>query len=683
MRRFKLILFVMCLFYACFSGGKAESLRKCAENDNLSLLADYDSGIIALKNKSTGYIWYSSPEDADEILSSNTLRYGIPKKRTDTLIRSDTDFTVTDIADGIRITYNYKDGFRFPVDYVLEEDYLCARLKVSEIEETNPDNIATEVTVMEGFGASSGDDGYFVIPDGSGALVQFNSNTKSDSGTYSRLIYGNNTTAVPTYNTPFSEQIYLPVYGIVRDGNALLTVASKGDSDAYITAKTAGQSGSKYNICNFSFILRNTDTFYMSGNSNDKFTVFETGDIKSDDIEVRYYPITGKNSDYIDIAEKYREYLNITPKKSSSALYVNIYGGTEKKKSMFGIPVTAKKSATSYNQATEILSELKSNGADNIVASYVNWTDNGIENKIDTSAEPSGTLGGGDFNKLKEFTEDNNISLYPATHNREFISGNGYNSLNSTCIRASGAYSRIVSYDRAYGIPDGRLKNMSLISPRYFSSIYTETAQNYISQGLSGIFPKHLASSLYGDYGKNNISRFKAMEYATDALQSLSGSLDIVTDGANAYSLPYVSHITDMPLSSGRSDILSEDVPFMQIVLHGIVPYSTVINSSPNPTETLLKAVATGSMPCYDIIYEPASTLRDTELDVYYYANYYTAEKYALLKPLFEDISGSTITDYKSDGNIITTSYSNGTVTIVNLDKQTVNFNGTEIYSGE
>lgn len=667
-----LILFAIFLFFACFSGGFDNTFRKYAENDNLILLAD-DSGVIALENKSTGYTWYSTPPD--DMIPSNALRYGTPKKRSDTLLRSN-DFTVSSIPDGFRIVYSYDAGFSLPVDYVLHDDYLSAEVKVSEIDETNPDNLATEVTIMEGFGASQSEDGYFVIPDGSGAIVRF---TDTVSGTYSGMIFGDNTAFVPTYDSPASEQIYLSAYGIVRDGDAMLVTASKGSSDSYITTKTGS-----CNTCSFSFVLRNTDTFYMSGSSSDKFTVFETGDIGADDIEVRYYPITEKNADYIDIAEKYREYLNITPKNTEPALYVNLYGGTEKKKSMFGIPVTAKKSATSYSQAVEILSGLKSNGADKIIASYVNWTDDSIENRIDTVAEPSRTLGGADdFNQLKKFADNNNISLFPSVHNRDFISGNGYN-LSHGCIRASGAYSRIISYDRAYGIPDNRLKNKFLMSPKFFDNIYSKTMQSYINRDLSGIFPQYLTSSLYGDYSKQKISRFRAMQYATESLKSLSESLDIVTDCANEYALPYVSHITDMPLSSGHSDVFSEDVPFMQIVLHGVVPYATVINSSPNPTEALLKAVAVGSMPCYDIIAEAVSSLNETEFDVYYYANFYdTTEKYALIKPIFEDIAQSTITDYKSDGNIITTTYSNGTIIVTDFDNQTVNFNGSKIYLGE
>lgn len=684
-----------------------KEFSECAENDDYILLIDNNSGIIGLENKHTGYIWYSSPLDTEsdessseliknEILSSNMLRYGIPEKRTNNnYLRSNTSdckFSVSSIDNGVCITYKYSAGFEFPVYYTLESDCLKASLKISEIKESNPKNIVTEVTIMGSFGAAADDeDGYFLIPDGSGTLVRFNNNRTTDVNAYSQNVYGNDITAVPATRGAVTEQIYLPVYGIIKQDNAMLVVAEKGDSNAYITAKVSGQSNSKYNLCRFTFVLRNTDTFYMSGNNTDKFTVFEQGEIAGDDIELKYYPISKKDADYIDIAEKYRDYLiqnGLETKKSSSAAYINLYGGAEKKKSIFGIPMTIKQSTTDYQQAEKIISELNNKGADNLVILYKNWTDDGIENKIDTSASPSGTLGGkSGFNKFVELINDNGFLLYPVADNRNFVSGNGYNSFNSTCIRVSGQYSRIVSYDRAFGIPDGFSKNMSLLSPRYFNEVFTRTAENYVKSGLTGISPSELTMSLYGDYGKNKISRFNSMELTESALQTLSESLTdgILADGANAYALPYVNHITNVPIESSHFDIFSEDIPFYQIVLHGIIPYSsTALNSSPNPTESLLKSVAMGCLPCYDIIAEETSILKDTELDVYYYANADgwlddITEKYSMLKPLYDDISDSTITGYEVYGDIIRTSYANGTETEVNLELQTVNFNGSII----
>lgn len=685
--------------------------RQCAENDSYILLVDDRLGNLGLKNKATGYIWWSSPLGAardkvatpllvNELRSSNTLRYGIPSKRSNNnVLRSGTDdceIKVSDVKNGVKVTYYYnKAGFSFPVEYTLEEDCLKASLKVSDIKEPKDEKIATEVTLMSSFGAASDtEDGCFVIPDGSGALVRFNNNKTMDTNAYQQRVYGNDVTVVPTSRGAVTEQIYLPVYGIVKEDNAMLVVASKGDSNAYISAQVSKQSNSSYNLCNFTFILRGTDTFYMSGNNSDKLTVFENGDIKSDDIELRYYPISKKGASYVDVADRYRQYLieedGVEPKSSRAAMYVDLYGGTLKKKPVLGIPVTLKQPVTKYDEALEILTELKNKGVDDMVVSYNGWTNDGIRRKVDTGASPSGTLGGkSGFNKLTDFIGENGFEFYPASSSRDFYSGNGYYSFTSTCVRVSGSYSRIVSYDRAYGIPDGFKKNMSLLSPSYYGEVYGDIASSYAKAGLTGAAVDNAALSLYGDYGKKGISRYKAMTLAEEAFGKLSDSLDngFIADGANAYALPYVSHITNVPLSSSRFDIFNEDVPFYQIVMHGLVPYSTTpVNGDADPSQLLLMAAATGSSLSYDMIYNETSKLKDTDYDRYYYANYHywadtAAEEYKLLAPLLDSVSDSTITGYdvSDDGSLITTTFSNGTVVKTDLVNKTVEYGGNKL----
>jgi hypothetical protein len=568
-------------------------------------------------------------------------------------------------------------------------------MKMSELEETNSANVATEITLLGSFGAASTEeDGYFVIPDGSGALVRFN-NGKTLKNSYSQKVYGSDVTAVPTKKAAVTEQVYLPVYGIVKEDNAMLVVASKGDSNAVLNASVSEQSNSSYNLCNFTFVLRNTDTFYMSGNSTEELTVFESGDVNCDDIELLYYPISKEDASYVDVAAKYREYLTeeagvtVKTEADSSPMYVDLYGGTEKETPILGIPVTMKTSITSYSQAKEILSELEDSGVDSLVVSYNNWTNDGIKSKVDTDADPSGTLGGkSDFKSLLNYVESNDIEFYPTSENRDFYSGNGYYSFTSTAVRVSGSYSRIVSYDRAYGIPDGFKDNMSLLSPSYFSEVFSEVSSNYKSAGLSGISIGSLTTSLYGDYGKKGISRYSAMNLLTESYSDINSNLSggILADSANAYALPYVSHITEVPVCSSRFDMFDEDIPFYQLVMHGIIPYSTTaVNGSADSETLLMMAIATGSNLYFDMLYEDTSTLKDTDFDEYFYANYAhwidtASAEYKLVSEILSGVSDCTIDDYtmSEDGNLVTAEYSNGTVIKVDFANKLIDCNGNE-----
>lgn len=666
-------------------------LRTVSENEHYKLMVYDETAVFGLQDKANGYIWWSSPDEdfgetelspvvVENLKSSAVLRYGEIEKRTDNnYLRSGSSACtagVTDIENGIRVDYDYGSyGFHFHIDYTLENDHLKASLKTSEIVERSRTDVATEITVLGSFGASgSTEEGYFVIPDGSGAVINFN-NGKSGS-TYRQKIYGDDLTAVPEKKYSVKEQVYLPVYGIVRENNAMLAVASEGDANAFITAEVSGNSG--YNTCNFTFVLRNTDTYYMSGNSTERLTVFENGGIDCGDIEILYYPISGEDLSYVDVAGSYRKYLtekcNVKPvtKENYSPLYINFYGGTEKKKSFSGIPIMQKQSLTSYSDAERILTDIN---ADNAVVSYCNWTDDGIKNKTDTSAKPSPVLGGKkDFRKLKNYIENNGYEFYPTAENIEYYSGSG-------AVRVSGVYAKIPDYDIVYGMPDGYRKKRYLLSPEDFGEVMEKLSKNYSGAGFEGLSAGKITSVLYGDYGKNKVTRFRAMENVVKSLSETG--MDILADGANAYSLPYVDHIINLPLNSSGYDIFDGDIPFCQIVMHGLVPYtSTAVNSSADIDDMLIMSAVTGSNLYYDLIATETDVLKDTGYSNLYYANadYWTetvSEQYNKISPLLRAISNATISDYmvEDSGNMITAEYSDGTVIKADFTEKTIAFN--------
>ncbi len=687
-----------------------KEMRIACENERFRLLVYDETAVFGLEDKSDGYIWWSSPAESDidsetpnvtkeKLLSSAVLRYGIPEKRSDNnFLRSgsnDCEVGVIDIDNGIRLYYDYKNaGFSFYIDYTLENDCLKASLEISEIKESSASNIAVEITLLGSFGASDNtESGYFIVPDGSGALINFN-NGKTWAEPYSQHIYGNDKALVPEKRYSVSEQAYLPVYGIVKENNAMLAIASKGDSNAFISAEVSGQSGSNYNTCNFTFVLRGTDTYYTAGSNGERLTIFENGDINCGDIEILYYPIAKKNVSCTDVAECYRNYLlnkcNLQKKPDNFSLYVELYGGTERKKSVFGIPFMMKQSVTDYDGAKIILEKLKENGVDNMVVLYRNWTDDGIKNKVDTGAVPSRTLGGKkDFRDFVDFVENNNYEFYPVSDNIYFNSGNGYNMFSGSAVRISGSYSEINYYDLAYGVPDSLRKSSMLLSPECFNEIFSEIQANYLHSELNGVSFGSLTTFLYGDYGKNKISRNDTMNIITENLSEIEKSLDggILADGANAYVFPYVNHIINVPLSSSGFDLSDCDIPFYQMVMHGIVPYtSTAVNADPDAENLLLMSAVTGSSLKCDMIYEETSVLKDTEYDGLYYANYEKwidtiSAEYKILKPVLQAVCDSTIVSYnvENSGNIITSVWSDGTVIKADFDEKTIDLNGSII----
>ncbi|MDE6034456.1 MAG: hypothetical protein K2G36_00900 [Ruminococcus sp.] len=660
-------------------------MRTVTENENYRLLVYDKKAIFGLQDRKSGYIWWSSPVDvlnddikpvvAENLMSSAVLKYGNLGNHTENnYVRSDSPVCtvgVSDIPDGMRIDYN-SGNFHFYVDYVLEKDCLRAVFDTSGLVEKSSSEIATEITIAGNFGASDDtESGYFIVPDGCGTLINFN-NGKTDADSYRQKIYGENVAIIPE-KISYTEQAYLPIYSIVRENNALLAIASQGDTDVYITANVSGQSGSNYNTCNFTFILRNTDNYHM-GDGTENITVFENGDIDCGNIEIIYYPIVKDDVNYVDVAEIYRKYLiekcglaGSVP-ENYSPLYIKFYGGAEKKKTFCGIPVMRKQKITSYVEAVEILEKL--GDIDSMIIAGQNFTDSGIENKFDTDFRPSGVLGGErDFNKLMKLIKENNYEFYTVS-DTEYFSGNGLGIFSGT-MRISGSYTQIPSYNPAFSKPDNSRKKHYLLSPDNFDKIYN--------------FSGKLTSVLYGDYGRNKITRYRSREIIR---KNISDG-DVFADGANAYILPYVRHVINIPLHSSRFDISDMDVPFYQIVLHGIVPYtSTAINASADIDDILLMSAVTGSSLYYDLI-GSAEEIGDTEFDYLFYADsaYWTdtvSRQYGIISPVLKTVSNATITGYtvENDGQTITAEFSSGDVIKSDFSGKTLAFNDKIIYTG-
>ncbi len=677
------------------------------ENDKLALYLNDDEDTIALVDKNTGEIWWQNPINADasegkkaqiqELKAGMTLIYGEPSKRRTTTQNSKVKGKVKykKVANGLEVTYKFATAeITIPVTYTLEDDHLKLHVDTTAITEENSDKITTNLAFMTTFGAATTEEeGYFVVPDGSGALINFN-NGKTGLKVYEGKVYGDDITAVSLTAPAVTQQVYLPMYGIVKGNSGMMVVADKGDTCATINAYVSGQNKTSYNTCYFDFELRTNDEYLMGGDAN-PLKVFEKRGILVPEIELRYYPVSNSDKsdiDYVDIADKYRDYITSeeygvkkSENVSESPLYVDFYGAVMKQESIVGVPVTMQHKATTFEEAQEILEQLNAGGADSIVVNYNQWTAADIKEKVADKAKPASKLGGkSDFNDLLSYAQSNNIDIYPAVDNLTFRNTLGYWTMTNTAIRVSNAYSRQLTYDLAYGIENKFYDALSLLSPRAYEKMFNKLSDSYSKYGLTNISVGSASTAIYGDYGKKSVSRETAKGIIQNGYKQLDENVgSVLADGANAYVLPYVDHITNVPLNSSKFDIFDRDIPFYQIVMHGIKPYSTTaVNGDAEIAELILKAVASGSNLSFDLIADEANELKDTRYDIYYYADaqYWTddaASCYKFVSQILGDVADKQITEYNIiSEDEIETVYENGTTIKVNIAERTVEKNG-------
>ncbi len=686
-------------------------MKLAAENGKMALYYNKD-GDIALVDKKTGEAWWSSPINVDaaagkaaqktKLKSSMTMTFAQPSKRN-TTDQNSADMkvkckvAVNKVSDGLELKYVYGNAsITVPVTYTLHDDYLGVSVDTAGIIEEDSDKIVTKLCLLGAFGAAEPTEkGYYVVPDGSGAIINFN-NGKMNYKAYQGVVYGRNITPVETTKPAVTQNVYLPMYGIVKGNSGMMVVADKGDTCATINAYVTGQQKTSYNACYFDFEIRTDDEYLMGGDAN-PLAVYEKRGILVPEIEVRYYPVSNddkSNIDYVDIADKYRDYLTgeqgVTKSAAAdkAALYIDLYGAVMKQETVLGIPVMMQHETTSFSEARDILERLKGLGVDNMVVNYNQWTTADIKEKVADDAKPASKLGGKKaFKKLKEYAEENGIALYPGVDNLTFESGNGYFTMTDTAIRVSNAYSRQIEYDLAHGVENKFYDAISLLSPRKYEKMFKNLAKSYSKAGIGNISLGSATTVIYGDYGKKSVSREMFKYNLQTYLEELKGSVgSILADGANAYTLKYVDHVSNVPLNSSKFDIFDKEIPFYQIVMSGLKPVSTTaVNGDAQVADLMLRAIAAGSNLRFDFVAETADELKDTHYDKLYYANYEywiddAAACYDFAEQILSKTAGSTITEYNvlSDTKIETV-YENGTKTVVDLEARTVDVNGKTI----
>jgi len=710
-----------------------ESCELAAETDKFALYFDKDNERIGYYVKDSGQYWWSSPINtySDQTIvdeaKGSTMKKAQRKQVSSSLVISYADLlqskrNVTDVYSanatkafkktnkGVVVTYKFSKsagGFKIPVHYELDDKGLYVYVDSKDINEPDTNSIdgkvLTKIAFAPNFGAQAPAEidgtpinGYMIVPDGSGAVINYN-NGKSNYAPYEQTVYGRDYTPVPLSAPRVTQQAYMPVAATVKGQNGLVLVASDGDSYVSAKAQVTGQNKQAFNTVYFSFTVRSTDQFYMSGDSTNRLTVYEKGDIKTERLGVRYYPVTGENGtdvNYADCAAVYRDYLieNKGLEKKTEAnktpLYVDLYGGVLKQTSILGLPFDLKTEITGFKQAGEIVDKLKEKSVDDMIVNYNDWTNKAITNKISTKADASGTLGG--QKEFKSFLETDGVKVYPTLNNNQMDSSSwGYMTLTSTAIRISNAYSRQSKYSYAFGVAEAGV-SPALLSPAKYSQVFDEMISSYKDEGVENIGFGDFSYKLSSDFSSKNTSvRDKTMQTLIEGYEKAKGDMSgIITSSANAYVIPYTDHITNVPVYSSGFNVTDYDIPFYQMVIHGYVPYAgKPINASSNSDEMFMLSLAAGSNIHYDMVYEDASVLQDTDYDDLYYANYegwvpHAAEEYSLTKQILSGVSNMTIKKYErsADGSELKTTYTDGSkdVTVrVNMTNATASVDGT------
>lgn len=534
--------------------------------------------------------------------------------------------------------------FRLSVEYVLDGESLVVRVPAGSI--TYPNQVIdpatgntvtyplTSISLLPYFGAADVDsEGYLLVPDGSGALIYTNSG-KSGVQPYNGVVYGRDlaTQPVPEFSTVDMEQIYLPVFGLKEEGRAFVAIIEEGDAIARIEATVSGMRDSFNKVWASFDVMPQVRVNLESegaliGLRQLTLNMYQVRPYLGE-IAVRYSFLTGEEATYVGMAKRYREYLiereglARLPASDRLPLLLHAVGSIDRIQPVFGVPSSVVLPLTTHRQAEEIVQELIAAGIDEVHLRYLGWLEGGVRHVFPDGVRLERSLGSDASLRALEASLDGagsslflDVGFAFVRKNRLFDGFVDY--LHSArFLNRNQAY--VTSHDIATYQPIDS-QRMLLLSPSRYPRVMERFSSEYSRLGVRRLSVGDLGRYLYSDFrvdpGKL-VDRQRAREIVAGELSKLRREgIELMLEGANAYTLPHAAHVFNAPVTSRGQAIIDQPVPFYAIVTSGLVMRSAPPANLHYLTEEayLLKLLETGMLPSFTVGYAPSSAVKHTD----------------------------------------------------------------------
>ena len=644
------LLAVICLLLPAAALGEWEGV---AQNERFILNYDPTESQIMLQDLTTGAEWRSTPANiaddkiasgmnkinrqSDLIITYHNPTYVTNQVNSYTGSIKNGDFTWTKIENGIEIRYFFpKQGFLIPVRYELEKDCLKASVLTGQIVEDlwtlsddpeaiskaskNKDKLSImTVSLLPFMGAADAkDEGYLVLPDGSGALMHFN-NGRGNAAFYQQDVFGRDATLSVKRAATRTYQLNMPLFGMIKNGLGMMAVVENGEYQAQLNAAVSGQL-TGYNNAYFTVTYINMESnTLMAGSSSSKVVTLAANTFRDmGDFTVRYYLLDKQGADYIDIASLYRGQLGLRDLQADEApvMQLKMIGSIPSVKTFIGIPYNSVTVLTSYTDAAKAIDDFHADGLERMSLQYIGWSDQSVRGKIVTNLALDNRLDGRrGFDQLMKSAEaaKDQVSLTVDLVNL-YKNGNGYWSLFSAANNINSTARQMNEYLMSTGVKDPAGKTWFLLRPDKVEEAGARVAEGFSGQKY-GLTLNAMGNTIYSSLGKNGISRSQAGKHWKAALEKLSKSIPwLAAETPDSFTFAYIRQADDVPLASSRYDVIDEDIPFYQLVTHGaFIMYSEPLNEWGSLDDAVLRLAEYGVYPSWRLIARDPALLSGTD----------------------------------------------------------------------
>lgn len=590
-----------------------------------------------------------------------------------------------DAENGGELTVSAEPQFSVSLYLELEDGALRVRVPCEEIAWTEEFPLET-IRLLPNFGRTDREtDGYFLLPDGSGSIMNFY-NGKNNLQEYAVQIYGADR-SIAAGETTFREQTAVfPLFGCALEGgNGYLAVIEDGDALAAVNA-APGDDAAPPSVCASFTVLQQAKIATLSTTENtDSYFVTHQAEAYDGEFRVAYHFLTGEDASYNGMAGLYRELLlgDRAPLDGGDSLplYVNLLGETDIRKNVLGVNVRRQLTLTSFEDGRALVDSLLGKGMENLQVILSGCLNGGCRQGYLGKAEVSGQLGGkSGLTGLAGYLAEKGVSCaldaeVQYAYDKGLFDGLGNRQIARLLSRKQGAY---YPADRAYFSADTEALPSYILNSAGIETSFASLTGLLGDTGLTGVSLRSVGREINSDYNeKREMERQTSLARLKEQVAALRESADnlILSTGIAPFAAQADS-LLSLPLSSSNYDITDYSVPFTAMVLSGYVRYTGGrINLDFSDRNDYLRLLESGAAPYYLLCAENAEELRNTDFSDFYAIQYNYLEQtitddYAWLSEALDGCWGQPITGHErlAEG-VVQTTYAGGTRILINYNR--------------
>lgn len=675
-----------------------------AKNDEVELFYNEARGTIQLKNLKNGYVWKGVVDQDVYDLESLNARWSSYMKSSisityNNLEKRDTayspmysarDATILEteyLDNGVSVTYGFGSiGIYVTVEYVVDDQGFAVRIPMDKVREDTVYLLNT-VEILPFLGAAGDDvDGYMVYPDGSGAITTYanvNERPSSVKAAMYRVYSDKNMNYISLVFNDNRERYSaaLPIIGIKNGDNAFLGAVTAGAESSGMGVYPSGSSNIHLNHAGFEVYARNVFNVNVSTITGSGGIVTNTATVQRvdknlilEDREIRYFFLCDDDANYSGMARAYREYLletgqikDVIGDGDQMPLALELLMGITKDGLLFDEYVVM----TSFDDVVDIQVDLQSRGVAATETVLTDWIKGGWDT-IPDYWPPARQLGGtGGVKSLNKYAEANpSAKIY--LENQFTVGsteGGGFSEVDDVAYDGLDVTMSIENYD---GV-EYYLLNPQISYNR--NEKFLDKIKKYDSLNVGYYY---LGQVLYADYNtKYPFTKTGAANKYKELLGSAKeDGRGVAVSGMNQYVYESADYLYHTREDSYGLSVTDSSIPFVQMVLSGLIPYST--ENAGNLTYDLqtqkLKWIEYGALPYFKLTKEASINFRESDYDSVFSSTYSqwvdrVVEVYNDMHENLQCVYGKQMTSHDIlERNLIRVGYENGVVIYINYN---------------